>query len=118
MVNVSSVAAKLGTGSSIAYAASKAALNAMTCSLARSLGPEVRVNAVCPGYVDTPWQHNALGVEEAKQAAGRYAAMVPLKDFARPEDVAEVIAWLIEGARQVTGDVIFVDGGLHISPPR
>ena len=57
VVNVSSVASLLGTGSSIAYAASKAALNSMTYSLARVLGPEVRVNAVCPGYVDTPWQH-------------------------------------------------------------
>jgi 3-oxoacyl-[acyl-carrier protein] reductase len=118
VVNVSSVAAQLGTGSSIAYAASKAALNAMTYSLARVLGPEVRVNAVCPGYVDTPWQHNALGMEKAKQAAEHYAAMVPLKDFARPEDLAEVICWLIEGGRQVTGETIFVDGGLHISPPR
>lgn len=118
VVNVSSVAAQLGTGSSIAYAASKSALNAMSCSLARVLGPEVRVNAVCPGYVDTPWQHNALGMDKAKQAAEHYSAMVPLKDFARPEDVADAIAWLIEGARQVTGDIIFVDGGLHIQPPR
>jgi 3-oxoacyl-[acyl-carrier protein] reductase len=118
VVNVSSVAAQLGSGSSVAYAASKAALNAMTFSLARSLGPEVRVNAVCPGYVDTPWQHNALGMDKAQQAAEKYSAMVPLKDYARPEDVAEVICWLIEGARQVTGDVVFVDGGLHISLPR
>jgi len=118
VVNVSSVAAQLGTGSSIAYAASKSALNAMTYSLARVLGPEVRVNAVCPGYVDTPWQHNAFGLEKAKQAAAHYASMVPLKDFARPEDLAEVIAWLIEGGRQVTGETIFVDGGLHITPPR
>lgn len=118
VVNISSVASQLGTGSSVAYATSKAALNAMTYSLARSLGPEVRVNAVCPGYVDTPWQHNALGMEKAKQAAERYSAMVPLKDYARPEDVAEVVAWLIEGARQVTGDVVFIDGGLHVTPPR
>jgi 3-oxoacyl-[acyl-carrier protein] reductase len=118
VVNVSSVAAQLGTGSSLAYAASKAALNAMTYSLARSLGPEVRVNAVCPGYVDTPWQHNAFGMDKAKQAAEHYSSMVPLKDFARPEDVAEVICWLIEGGRQVTGETIFVDGGLHIQPPR
>jgi NAD(P)-dependent dehydrogenase (short-subunit alcohol dehydrogenase family) len=90
----------------------------MTYSLARSLGPEVRVNAVCPGYVDTPWQHNALGMEKAKQAAQHYSSMVPLKDFARPEDVADAIAWLIEGARQVTGETIFIDGGLHIQPPR
>jgi 3-oxoacyl-[acyl-carrier protein] reductase len=118
VVNVSSVASKLGIGSSVAYAASKAALNTMTFSLARSLGPEVRVNAVCPGYVDTPWHSHAHGTERANQIAAHYAAMVPLKDFARPEDVAEVIVWLIEGARQVTGETIFVDGGLHITPPR
>jgi 3-oxoacyl-[acyl-carrier protein] reductase len=118
VVNVSSVASLLGTGSSVAYASSKAALNAMTYSLARSLGPEVRVNAVCPGYVDTPWQHNALGMAGASKAAEHYAGMVPLKDYARPEDVAESIVWLIEGARHVTGEAIFVDGGLHIMPPR
>ena len=118
MVNVSSVASLLGTGSSIAYAASKAALNALTFSLARVLGPEVRVNAVCPGYVDTPWQHAALGDAGAAKASERYSGMVPLKDYARPEDVAETIAWLIEGARQVTGETIFVDGGLHIATPR
>jgi len=117
VVNVSSVAAQLGTGSSVAYAASKAALNAMTYSMARSLGPEVRVNAVCPGYVDTPWHHNALGIDRANQVAAHYAAAVPLKDYARPDDVADVITWLIEGARQVTGEAIFVDGGLHITPP-
>ena len=118
VVNVSSVASLLGTGSSIAYAASKAALNSMTYSLARVLGPEVRVNAVCPGYVDTPWQHNALGMDKANQAAAHYSAMVPLKDYARPEDIAETIVWLIEGARQVTGETIFVDGGMHIAPAR
>jgi 3-oxoacyl-[acyl-carrier protein] reductase len=118
VVNVSSVASLLGTGSSVAYAASKSALNAMTYSLARSLGPEVRVNAVCPGYVDTPWQHNALGMAGANKAAEHYAGMVPLKDYARPEDVAETIVWLIEGARQVTGEAIFIDGGLHVTPPR
>jgi 3-oxoacyl-[acyl-carrier protein] reductase len=118
IVNVSSVASQLGTGSSVAYAASKAALNAMTFSLARSLGPEVRVNAVLPGYVDTPWQWNALGNEGAAKLAQHYAGMVPLKDFARPEDVADAIVWLIEGARQVTGETIYIDGGMHITPPR
>jgi len=118
VVNVSSVAAQLGIGSSLAYAASKAALNTMTYSLARSLGPEVRVNAVCPGYVDTPWHHNAHGSDRAMRIAAHYAGIVPLKDYARPEDVADTIVWLIEGARQVTGEAIFVDGGLHITPPR
>jgi 3-oxoacyl-[acyl-carrier protein] reductase len=118
IVNVSSVAALLGTGSSIAYAASKAALNSVTLSLARVLAPEVRVNAVSPGFVDTPWQTSGLGAERAKQAAAHYSTLVPLKDYARPDDVAETIAWLIEGARQVTGEIIFIDGGLHITPPR
>jgi 3-oxoacyl-[acyl-carrier protein] reductase len=118
VVNVSSVASHLGVGSSVAYAASKAALNTMTYSLARSLGPEVRVNAVCPGYVDTPWHSDAFGVERANQIAAHYAKLVPLKDYARPADVADTIVWLIEGARQITGEAIFVDGGLHITPPR
>ena len=118
IVNVSSVASLLGTGSSIAYAASKAALNSVTMSLARVLGPEVRVNAVLPGYVDTPWQTNAHGAERAKQSADRYSTMVPLQDYARPEDVADAIVWLIEGARQVTGETIFIDGGMHIATPR
>jgi 3-oxoacyl-[acyl-carrier protein] reductase len=118
IVNVSSVASELAVGSSIAYGASKAALNMMTRSLARALGPEIRVNAVCPGYVDTPWHHNAHGSERANQIAAHYASMVPAKDFARSEDVADAIVWLIEGARQVTGEAIFVDGGLHITPPR
>jgi 3-oxoacyl-[acyl-carrier protein] reductase len=118
VVNVSSVASLLGTGSSIAYSASKAALNAMTFSLARSLAPEVRVNAVAPGYVDTPWQHAMLGSERAQKAAERFASFVPLKDYARPQDVADAVLWLLEGARQVTGEVLCVDGGMHITPPR
>lgn len=118
IVNVSSVAAQLGAGSSVAYAASKAALNSMTLSLARSLGPEVRVNAVCPGYVDTPWQSGALGAEKAAQAAAHFATLVPLKDYARAEDIADAIAWLIEGARQVTGETLFIDSGMHIAIPR
>jgi len=118
IVNVSSVASEIPVGSSIAYGASKAALNMMTRSLARALGPEIRVNAVCPGYVDTAWHRNAHGDERANQIAAHYASMVPAGDFARPEDVADAIIWLIEGARQVTGETIFVDGGLHISPPR
>jgi len=118
VVNVSSVASLLGTGSSMGYAASKAALNWLTFSLARVLGPEVRVNAVCPGYVDTPWQSNALGAEQANQAAAHYSTLVPLKDYARPEDISDAIVWLIEGARQVTGETLFIDGGMHISTPR
>jgi len=118
VVNISSVASLLGTGSSVAYGASKAALNALSLSLARTLAPEVRVNVVAPGFVDTPWQHAMLGADKARAAAERYASFVPLKDYARPADVADTVAWLIEGARMVTGEVLFVDGGLHATPPR
>ncbi len=118
VVNVSSVASLLGTGSSIAYAASKAALDTMSFSLARVLAPEVRVNIVSPGFVKTPWQVAAHGPEGAAQAESRFAAVAPLKAAVEPEDIADAIAWLIEGARRVTGEIIYVDGGMHIASPR
>ena len=117
VVNVSSVASLLGTGSSIAYAASKAALNAMTCRSRASLGAGGARQRGVPRL-----RRHALAAQRARHgqgAARRPSAtprMVPLKDYARPEDVAEAIAWLIEGARQVTGEMIFVDGGMHIQP--
>lgn len=117
VVNVSSVAARLGTGSSIAYAASKAALDTMTRSLARALAPEVRVNAVAPGHVRTPW-HEGRGKAAAEEIERRYAAIAPLKAVCEPQDVAEAIAWLAEGARQVTGQILYIDGGMHIAAAR
>jgi len=118
VVNVSSVASILGTGSSIAYAASKAALDTMSVSLARALGPDIRVNVVAPGYVRTPWQVAAHGAEGATELERRYAERAPLKAAPEPADVAEAIAWLVEGARRVTGEIIYVDGGMHIASPR
>jgi 3-oxoacyl-[acyl-carrier protein] reductase len=118
VVNISSVASILGTGSSIAYAASKAALDTMSFSLARALGPEIRVNIVAPGYVRTAWQVAAHGVEGAAELERRFAERAPLKAAAEAGDVADAIAWLIEGARRVTGEIIYVDGGMHIASPR
>jgi 3-oxoacyl-[acyl-carrier protein] reductase len=118
VVNVSSVASILGTGSSIAYAASKAALDTMSFSLARALGPEIRVNIVAPGYVKTPWQVAAHGADGAAELERRFAERAPLKAAAEPHDVAEAIVWLIEGARRVTGEIVYVDGGMHIASPR
>ena len=118
VVNISSVASILGTGSSIAYAASKAALDTMSISLARALGPEVRVNIVAPGYVRTAWQVAAHGAEGALEQERRFAERAPLKAAAEPQDIVEAIAWLVEGARRVTGEVIYVDGGMHIASPR
>ena len=118
VVNVSSLASLLGTGSSIAYAASKSALNTMTLSLARVLAPEVRVNAVCPGHVDTPWQRAWHGEAGAAEVKNRYAERAPLKATPEPEDIADAIVWLIEGARKTTGETIFVDAGMHAATPR
>jgi 3-oxoacyl-[acyl-carrier protein] reductase len=118
VVNISSVASILGTGSSIAYAASKAALDTMSISLARALGPEIRVNIVAPGYVRTPWQVAAHGAEGAVELERRFAERAPLRAAPETQDVAEAIAWLVEGARRVTGEIIYVDGGMHIASPR
>ena len=119
VVNVSSIAGTRGIGSSIAYAASKGALNTMTMSLARVLGPEIRVNAVCPGMVDTKWMRDGYGPRYAAIEA-RYCQGTPLGRPATPEDVAGVIVWLIEGADLVTGDAIMVDSGMHMGliPPK
>ena len=118
VVNISSLAALLGTGSSIAYAASKAALNTLTLSLARVLAPEVRVNAVQPGFVDTPWMHAGYGEERFAEMAKKYASGAPLASTCKPEDIADAVVWLLEGARQVTGETLLVDSGFHLAAPR
>lgn len=118
VVNVSSLAAFLGTGSSIAYAASKGALNTLTLSLARVLGPEVRVNAVQPGVVDTPWMSAGYGAERYAAVRQRFADNAPLKAVCTPEDVAATICWLLEAGAMITGETIFVDAGFHLATPR
>ena len=111
IVNVSSIASLLGTGSSIAYAASKGALNTLTLSLARTLGPEVRVNAVAPGMVDSSWLRTGLGEERFAALRDAYIARAALRDLIRPEDVADAIFWLGAGASKTSGEVIVVDAG-------
>jgi 3-oxoacyl-[acyl-carrier protein] reductase len=113
VVNVSSIAGKNGMGSSMAYAASKGALNTLTMSLARVLGPEIRVNAVCPGMVDTKWLREGYGQRYAA-IEERYRQGTPLGRPGKPEEVAAVIVWLIEGADLITGDTIMVDSGMHM----
>jgi ketoreductase RED2 len=108
VVNVTSLAGLRPLGSSIPYAASKAALNHMTTLLAKVVGPEVRVNAVAPGQIDTPWHE---GRQKVNELVGLVA---PLKRVGTPEDVAEVIVSLA-GAAYVTGAVVVVDGGLSLA---
>ncbi len=108
IVNVSSLAGGRPLGSSIPYAASKAAVNHMTVLLAKVVGPEVRVNAVAPGLIDTPW------TEEWDTVRGFVRAVAPLKRSGTPEDVAGVIVTLAS-ATYVTGQVVVIDGGLGIA---
>ena len=100
----SSLSGMSGSGSSIAYAASKAALNTMTLSLARALAPEIRVNAVCPGVMQTRWWREGLGEERYTSFIEQYAESAPLKSAGTPEAVADPVVWLLEGADQITGE--------------
>jgi 3-oxoacyl-[acyl-carrier protein] reductase len=107
VVSVSSVAGLSGEGSSIAYAASKGALNTMTKSLARALGPEIRVNAVCPGPVDTRWLRAVMSAEDLAKRTAHY----PMQRPALPEDIADAVFFLTTGTSLATGQCLVVDGG-------
>jgi len=110
VVNVSSVAALNGTGSSIAYVASKSALNA--------LAPLIRVNALCPGYMDTPWWTRGVGQEGADRLREIVKSAVPLRVASKPEDTAEVVMFLAGPAsRHVTGTIIPADAGQLLLVP-
>ena len=114
IVNVSSIGGLAGIGSSIAYSASKGALNTLTLSLARSLGPEIRVNAVCPGMVKTRWLQQGWGAERYDRALEKMEASMPLKEVSGPDEIAEPIVWLLDAAAHVTGEIISVDAGMHL----
>jgi 3-oxoacyl-[acyl-carrier protein] reductase len=115
VVNVSSVAGISGIGSSIAYAASKGALNTITFSLARALAPLIRVNTVCPGYIDTPWFTKGRGEEGAKQVRDSVIARVPLKVASSADDIAQLVCFLATPASSnMTGELVRMDAGLHL----
>jgi 3-oxoacyl-[acyl-carrier protein] reductase len=114
IVNISSVAGALGIGSSVAYIASKGAVNSMTLHLARTLAPDVRVNAVCPGLITTRWFVEGMGQENYEKLKVQYEQSTPLGRACTPEDVAEAVVWLIDGARTVTGELIMLDSGMHL----
>lgn len=107
VVNVTSIAGVRPTGSSIPYAMSKAALNHMTALLANVVGPEVRVNAVAPGLVRTPWTEDWGPLHDAMHARA------PLGRSAEPDDIAEVIVD-VAAAAYLTGQVVVVDGGMGL----
>jgi 3-oxoacyl-[acyl-carrier protein] reductase len=115
IVNISSIASIMGTGSSLAYMASKGALNAMTVALARALGPEIRVNAIAPGLVETPWLQKGLGAERYAAQVQGYRARAALDAVIAPEDVAEAAWWLGARALKTTGELLLVDAGVRIT---
>lgn len=107
IVNISSVAGSRPAGSSIPYAVSKAAIEHMTRLLANTVGPEVRVNAVAPGLIETPW------TKDFTQIAETVRAKAPLRRVGRPEDVADAVLCLATST-YVTGQALLVDGGMHL----
>jgi NAD(P)-dependent dehydrogenase (short-subunit alcohol dehydrogenase family) len=112
---VSSIAGVTGIGSSVAYAATKGALNTMTISLARALAPKIRVNALCPGFIDTRWFPDAFGEETTQRIRENVANTTPLKAASKPEDIADAGLFLIsDAARHITGETLLVDAGLHL----
>ncbi len=115
IVNISSNVSVTGGGSSIAYTASKGAVDAMARVLARTLGPKIRVNTVSPGVIDTRWMRNALGGAGYEALERRFTDSAPLGRVATADEVAEVAVWLVEGAEFVTGETIFVDGGIRLA---
>ena len=115
VVNTASVAGVMGIGSSVPYAASKGAMITMTLSLARALAPKIRVNAVCPGFIDTPWFGRAMSPEQLERTRQGGAGATPLKAASKADDIAGAAVFLASpAARHITGETLLVDAGLHL----
>jgi 3-oxoacyl-[acyl-carrier protein] reductase len=112
VVNVSSIAGALGIGSSVAYACSKGALNTLTLALARALGPDICVNAVLPGFIETRWLKRGLGDQYAR-AREAYCKQSALEATLTPEEVAASIVGLLE-SKKITGQLLTIDAGRTI----
>lgn len=108
VVNTVSVAALGGGGSSTAYATAKSGLAGLTRELARGLAPDVRVNGIAPGYVNSNWECSFEDMDAAAKAS------VPLARVGQPADYAEVIVYLCAGASYITGEVVPVTGGMRL----
>lgn len=115
VVNISSIAGVTGIGSSVAYAASKGALNTMTLSLARSLAPVIRVNAVCPGFIGTRWFSDRFGTQTFEGIKRQQEETTPLRRAGTPEDIAAAVVFFCgEGSDHITGETLITDAGLHL----
>lgn len=116
VLNTSSIAGVTGIGSSVAYAASKGALNTMTLSLARALGPDIRVNAICPGFIGTRWFKDSMDPETYARTIERVERSTPLQAASDAEDIAGSALFLVSDlSRHVTGETLMVDAGAHLN---
>ena len=114
IVNTASIVGLRPGPQPLPYAASKAAVVNMTKTLAWNLGPEIRVNAVAPGWMEGEWMERMLG-DKYDDLMGKRAKLTPLKRCVTAEDVAETMMSLIQGNRFVTGEIIVIDGGFTSS---
>jgi 3-oxoacyl-[acyl-carrier protein] reductase len=105
IVNVASVAGLAGSGSSIAYAASKGGLITMTKSLAKAFAPDIRVNAVCPGVILSRW------LDDHREMIDAAIKITPLKKASSTDDIADAIVFLACDAKMMTGQALVIDGG-------
>lgn len=116
VLNTSSIAGIKGIGSSVAYAASKGALNTLTISLARALAPAIRVNAICPGFIGTRWFKEAMDEEAFDQTVRAVEAKAALGVASGPDDIADAaLFFLSDASRHVTGELLLVDAGMHLN---
>ena len=113
VVNISSIAGIKGIGSCLAYASSKGALNTMTKSMARNLGP-IRVNAICPGFIQGDWLRKGMGDGMYSAARDNLTKNTPLGLTVTPEQVAQGIYTFIDTNKVVTGETMLMDGGHHL----
>jgi len=114
VVNISSIGAWRGNGSSMAYSASKGALNTLTISLARVLAPEVRVNAICPGGLLGNWTRKIMTEEGYQRRVQEAETDYPLHRAVWPKDVARLAVWLCEDGNTMTGEAFRMDSGQHL----
>jgi NAD(P)-dependent dehydrogenase (short-subunit alcohol dehydrogenase family) len=115
VVNTASIAGVTGIGSSVPYAASKGALTTMTLSLARALAPKIRVNAICPGFIDTVWFEKSMTPDSLERLRAGVAAATPLKVASKAEDIASATVFLASPAsRHITGETLLADAGTHL----
>ncbi len=117
IVNVSSIAGQTGSGSSLPYVVSKAALNALTLGLARALAPGIRVNAVLPGLIEGRWMRDGLGDEAYQRVKAQFSDNALLGRACTPEHIAGTIGWLLDPDCMMTGQLVVVDAGFMLGRP-